>query len=68
MAKWYEQLRIAFKQIRCEHFWRPARTSRGLARYCEDCDRTESLSEPEYYSQFGRFAQAKPAEAPNAKP
>jgi hypothetical protein len=37
----------------CPHIWRPAKTSNGLARYCDLCEVTEQLEPHEYYAYFG---------------
>lgn len=47
---------------KCPHPWRPARTSKGPARYCYRCDITEQLTEAEFYAQFGRTSRTFYAE------
>ncbi len=42
---------------RCPHIWRPARTSRGPARYCDLCEETQPLSEEMFYAYFGRISR-----------
>lgn len=44
-----------WKRIWCEHFWRPALTSKGAAMFCDYCETTIQLSEQEYYARFGRI-------------
>ena len=39
----------------CDHKWRPATTSRGPARLCEKCTRTEDITKEEYYARFGQM-------------
>jgi hypothetical protein len=39
----------------CTHKWRPASTSRGPARWCERCQRTEDRTKEEFYAEFGRM-------------
>lgn len=41
------------RQEACQHHWRPAHTSKGPARYCAACDKTEQLTVQMFYAQFG---------------
>lgn len=43
------------KQTSCTHFWEPARTSVGPARYCKWCEKTEQLTVEMYYAHFGKM-------------
>lgn len=46
-------LRRMFRVRRCAHYWRPAKTSKGPARYCDDCERVEQLSGELFFAEFG---------------
>lgn len=50
-------LRVVLRALTgtCPHIWRPARTSRGPARYCDLCELVESLTVEQFYSHFGRM-------------
>lgn len=37
----------------CGHLWRPAKTSKGLARVCNICDEVQQLDAGEFYAHFG---------------
>ena len=39
----------------CPHKWRPARTSKGPAKYCELCDSIVQMSTEDFYAYFGRM-------------
>lgn len=49
------RIAVWWKRLWCEHYWRPALTSKGCARYCDYCDKTEVITEAEFYSYFGRM-------------
>lgn len=56
MSSWIDIRNVIYKlgnRWRCSHYWRPATTSRGLARWCEDCERIELLSRERFYAEFG---------------
>lgn len=37
----------------CGHAWRPARVGDVIARYCDVCERSEPLTDAEFYAYFG---------------
>jgi hypothetical protein len=43
-----------FFPTKCAHHWRPCCTSKGFGRHCTFCQRTELLSDAEFYARFGR--------------
>ena len=50
---------LGLRKPPCIHFWRPAQTSKGPARWCEECETTEHLTPAGFYAQFGeRFYPA----------
>ena len=58
LRRWWLRLRARFI---CPHRWRPAvlRQNQGrsvcAARYCDLCDKTESMYLGDFYAQFGRM-------------
>lgn len=48
-----DKLRLRFEQWICGHNFRPARVGGTFGRACNVCGKAESLSEPEYFAQFG---------------
>lgn len=52
----WEKWRRRWRMFWCTHqAWRPAETSRGPARWCEDCDLIEMISAEEMYAYFGVY-------------
>jgi hypothetical protein len=51
-----ERFRLWWKQLRCEHFWRPAVKSGGIqVKVCDYCEKCVELSVEEFYALFGRM-------------
>ncbi len=46
-------LRIRFDQYRCGHVFRPARINNKPGRVCRICEKSEELTQEEFFAIFG---------------
>lgn len=46
-------LRQAWREWRCDHWWRPANYRLHPAKVCEECGKVVELSHGQFYAEFG---------------
>lgn len=56
-----DELLLWWKRRNCKHEWRAGVIGRRIwtlgvpVRFCEECDKTETLTVEQFYAQFGRM-------------
>lgn len=50
---WIHELRQAWREWLCDHWWRPCSYHLHPAKVCDDCGKLVQLTPAEFYAEFG---------------
>lgn len=51
--RWLIALMRAWREWRCDHWWRPARYRFYPAKVCDECGKFVRMTHGEFYAEFG---------------